>query len=175
MLLLLALHGVVEHHAGAKNVNLAFREPHLARQKRRRGVVERVGQEQAKHHARGNGKRTHEGEQPEPSWLPADTAHVQDAVREELGARLSDLVAKVKEHDALGRLGARVPRREGPETAGDESRLCETQEEACGDKGRVATLERLERGHDAKEEQLQGEPLSRSDAIEDHVGRAWAC
>jgi hypothetical protein len=32
----------------------------------------------------------------------------------------------------------------------------------------------LERGHDAKEEQLEGEPLSRPDAIEDHVGRAWA-
>ncbi len=169
--LLLALHRVVDQDACPKDVQLSVGEKPDAGQEGGARILERVWQAEAVDEAAEDGERPHEHEQPEPPGLAADAAHVQDAVREQLRRRLAELVAKVEDHHALGRLRARIPRRQRPQAAGDEAGLGHAQQEARGDEHAVALLEGLEGADGAEEEQLQRQPLARADAVQDHVGR----
>lgn len=96
---------------------------------------------------------------------------MEDTVRKQLRAGLPKLVAKVEEHDPLGGLTAGVPRRQGPQSAGDVSRLGDAEEETRRDERPVVGLEGLEGGYQSEEEQLEREPSTGPDAVEDHVGR----
>lgn len=135
------------------------------------GLLERVRQEEAENEAAQNGESSHDGEQPEPTRLTTNASHVQDTVGKKLGRSLSELVTKVEEHDSLGSLAPCVPGRESPETTGDETRLCNSQEEASRDEGGVVGLEGLESADGAEEEELESEPLAGANSVEDHVGR----
>lgn len=169
-LLLLALHGIIEQDTSLKNMELAVGEHLDVGQEGASGVLERVGKAETQDEARGDGESTHEGEKPEPTSLTTNATHVKDTVGEELGRGLSKLVAEVEEHDTLGGLLSGVPSRESPETTGNEPRLGHAQEESSSDEGTIAVLEGLEGTDGAEEEQLEGEPLARADAVEDHVG-----
>lgn len=80
------------------------------------------------------------------------------------------MVAKVEEHDALGSLLSGIPSGQGPETTRDEARLGNSQKESGRDERTVAVLEGLEGADSAEEEELEGQPLARADAVENHVG-----
>jgi len=84
LLLLLALHGVVEQHPGLQDVKLAFGEEAEAREERRARVLERIRQEEAEDEATDDGEAAHDRKQPEPTSLSANTAHVQDAESQQL-------------------------------------------------------------------------------------------
>jgi len=170
LFLLLALHRVVHQHARAQNVQLALAEPRNTRQEGRARVLEAVGKAESEDKAAEDGEDAHDGEEPEPSGPAADAAHVQDAECEQLGRGLAELVAEVEEHDALGGLAAGVPCREGPQTARNEARLGDAQQEAREDEGTIRALEGLEGRDEAEEEELEREPLAGADAVQDHVG-----
>lgn len=95
---------------------------------------------------------------------------MKNTIGQQLGRSLAELVTKVEEHNALGRLSARVPGRERPETAGNETGLGDTKQQTGGNEGAIAVLESLEGRDGAEEEELQGEPLAGADAVENHVG-----
>lgn len=170
LLLLLALHGVIKENTGLKDVQLPLSEEAVVRKEGASRVLERVGEAETEDEAAHNGETTHEGKQPEPTSLVADTAHVEDTIGQELGRSLTELVTEVEEHDTLGGFLAGVPGREGPETTGDEARLGDTKEEPSRDEGAIAVLESLEGTDGAEEEELQGQPLAGADTVEDHVG-----
>lgn len=169
-LLLLALHWIIDEDAGLEYMKLPLGEEGDVRKERAARVLERIREAEAQDEAAQNGKSAHQNKQPKPARVPSHAAHVQDAVGQQLGARLSELVSKVEEHDPLGRLLARVPRGQGPEPSRDEARLGHAEQEARGDEGAVAVLEGLKGADGAEEEELQRQPLSRADAVEDHVG-----
>lgn len=170
LLLLLSLHGVVKEDTGLKNVELTLGEHSAAGEEGRARVAERIGEAEAVNEAAQDGEAAHESEEVKPAGLAAGALHVQDAVGEQLGAGLADLVAKVKDHDALGRLGAGVPGRHGPETAGNETRFGDAEEETGDDEGGIIVLPCLEGRDDAEEEQLEGQPFTRPDTVQAHVG-----
>ena len=122
------------------------------RQKGRVRPLERVGETKSQHEAADDGEPAHEHEQPKPSSLPTDTAHVQDTVGEEFGRRLAELVAEVEDHDAFGCLRAGVPCRQCPQPAWDEAGFSNAQEEASCDERAVATLPGLKCADGAEEE-----------------------
>lgn len=169
-LFLLALGRLIEKDTGLKNVKLPLGKEAHAWQEGRAGVAERIGEAETKNEAAENGEATHEHKQPKPSSLSANTSHVKNTIGQQLGRSLAELVTKVEEHDALGRLSARVPGRERPETAGNETRLGDTKQQTGGNEGAIAVLESLEGRDGAEEEELQGEPLAGADAVENHVG-----
>lgn len=132
----------------------------------------------------------HESEEPEPACtsttanigtnspqgglhtrFAAHTSHVQNTICKQLGAGLPKLVTKVEEHDPLGGLASGVPRRQGPQPAGNVPRLGDAQQEACRDERAVVGLEGLERGDQSEEKQLEREPPTRADAVQNHIGR----
>lgn len=170
LLLLLALGRVIKQHPGLEDMQLPLGEPVILRQEGAVGPAERVRQTEAVHQTAENRKGAHQREQPEPPRLATHTTHMQDTIRQQLGAGLAELVAEVEDHDALGRLLARVPRRQRPQATRDETRLRDAQEEASDEEGGVALLEGLEGGDGAEEEELEREPPGGTDAVQDHVG-----
>ena len=156
--------------SGLENMQLPLSEDVDFGQEGAVRVLEGVGQTETKHETTEHCEGTHENEQPEPTSLVADAAHVKNTIGQQLGGGLAELVSKVEEHDTLRRLAACVPGRQRPETTGDEARLGHAEEETGGDEGAVVVLEGLEGGNGAEEEELQSEPLSGADAVQDHVG-----
>lgn len=132
-------------------------------------ILERVWQKEAKDETREDREGAHEREQPEPTSFAANASHVQDAIGKELGRGLTELIAKVEEHDALCGLGPRVPCRQCPESTWDEARLGDAKQKAGDDERCVVRLEGLKRRHDTEEEELKREPLSRANSVQYHV------
>lgn len=155
----------------AKDVNLPIVEHLPLRQERRKRLLERIRQAEAKYEATEDCKPTHKDEQPEPSRLASNSAHVQDAVGEQFRRGLTELVTKVEDHYPFCRFRSRVPRGKRPKTPRNEARLRDTEQEASCDERRVVRLEGLERAHGAEQKELQSEPLAGSHAVERHVGR----
>lgn len=82
---------------------------------------------------------------------------------------MTKLVAKVEDHDTFGCLFAGIPSRYGPQASRDKSRFCKSEQEASGDERAVIILEGLKGTDDAEEEELQCQPLSRANSVQDHV------
>lgn len=170
LLLLLSLHRVIKQDAGLEDVQLPLVEPADARQEGTAGVLEGIGQTETEDKAAEDGETAHEDKQPEPASLVGDAAHMENAVGEQLGRGLAELVTEVKEHDTLGSLIARVPGRKRPQAARNETRLGNSEQESGRDEGAIAVLESLKGRNEAEQEELQSKPLSRPDAVQDHVG-----
>ena len=169
-LLLLSLGRVILKDSIAEDVDLAIIEDLDAGEEGTVRVPEGIWEEETKDQTGCTGEDTHENEEPEPSWLSSDTSHVENTIGEKFGRSLTELVAKVEEHDTLGSLGSCVPSGQSPETTGDESGFGDTEEETTDDEGGVVVLPRLEDTDDTEEEQLESEPLSGTNTIQDHVG-----
>lgn len=78
-------------------MDLALVEDMHFGQERAVRLPEGVGKEEAEDDPACDREDAHQQEQPEPAGLAADTTHVQDAVREELGRGLPELVAVVED------------------------------------------------------------------------------
>lgn len=152
-------------------MNLSIREELVPREKGGTRVLERIGQTESKDETAGDGKGSHKSKQPEPSRLASDTSHMEDTIGEKFGRSLSQLVAKVENHDTFRGLLASVPGRQRPETTRNVAGFSYSEKESCGNKRPVALHERLEGTDDTKQEQLQSEPFSRADPVERHVCR----
>jgi hypothetical protein len=120
--LLLSTFGrVVNVHSIPENMDLAIGKHLPLGKESRMRALEAVGQEASKNKPAEDREAAHECEEPEPARLTAHSAHVQDAVCEDFGGSLTELVAEVEDHDALRSLGPSVPRRKSPETSGNEA------------------------------------------------------
>ena len=133
-------------------------------------VPERIRQEETQDDTAEQGERSHEGEQPEPTSLAANTTHMQDTVCDQLRRGLAELVTEVEEHDTLGSLLPCVPCRQRPQATGDKTGLGHAEQETRSDERAVVVLECLEGTDGTEEEKLKSEPLAGTDAVQDHVG-----
>lgn len=79
-LLLPALRCVVLEDSVAKDVKLSCIEDLALGKESAVRIPEGIWEEETEDETRGAGKSTHENEQPEPSRLPRNTAHVEDTV-----------------------------------------------------------------------------------------------
>ncbi len=94
---------------------------------------------------------------------------MQNAVCQQLRRRLTGLVPEVKDHDSLRGFLPGVPRREGPQPARNEARLGHSQEESGGDERAIAFLKGLEDADRSEQKELERQPFSWADPVEDHV------
>ena len=133
-------------------------------------VFEGIRQEESKNEAAQNSEGSHDRKEPEPPRLSTHTPHMQNSISKKLRTGLTELVSKVEEHDTLGRLFTSIPSGQSPEAARDETRLCHTQKKATSYERAVAVLKGLESADGAEEEQLEGQPFSRADTIQYHIG-----
>ncbi len=79
-LLLLALRWVVLEDSVAKDVEFSCIEDIDLGKESAVRILEGIREEETEDETRGTGKSTHENEQPEPSRLSRNTAHVEDTV-----------------------------------------------------------------------------------------------
>ena len=168
--LLLALHGIVQQNPRAEDAQFSLREYSSTTEERAVWILERVRKEESQDDAADDGEYAHDDKQPEPTSFTPNSTHVQNPIRQQFRRGLAKLVAEVEEHNSFRGLRARVPRRQRPQTARNKPRFSHAQEKTGGDEGAVAVLKGLEGADGAEEEELQGEPFSGADAVENHVG-----
>lgn len=95
---------------------------------------------------------------------------MKDTICEQLRGCLPELIPEVEEHDSLRSFFPCVPSGKSPKSTWDEARFGHSKEESTSNERVVAVLESLESADCAEEEELESEPLSGADSVQNHVG-----